>query len=187
MEETFFNKSDTPSPVILKGLLLLLKRKEKEKKMKTKILALTSIVVFTLICSINLYAQDPSDVGTPAFAPISSKTMTLKYGFKGASVYDTTLKKWQFLKMTTITRSKVEGFVNQINDNLALAAGIGTIAVYDFSKHRWIVYERVTVDDSTAMLDKNIILGKDYAIVKVLNGNFLKYTPQTGWYEFRKQ
>lgn len=182
MEETFFNKSDTPSPVILKGLLLI--KQKKEKKMKTKLMILA---VAVLLFSVNLYAQDPSDVGTPAFAPISSNTMTLKYGFKGASVYDKSLKKWQFLKMTTITRSKVEGYVNQINDNLALAAGIGTIAVYDFSKHRWIVYERVTVDDSTAMLDKNIILGKDYAIVKVLNGNFLKYTPQTGWYEFRKQ
>jgi len=32
MKETLFRKSDIPSPVILKGLLLFLKRKEKKKK-----------------------------------------------------------------------------------------------------------------------------------------------------------
>jgi len=156
--------------------------------MKTKILVLAVALLFTLMLSINLYAQDPLRcIGTPAFAPISSKTMTLKYGFKGASVYDTALKKWQFLKMATITRSKVDGYVNQINDNLVLAAGIGTIAVYDFSKHRWIIRERVTVDDSTAMLKQNIILGQDYAIVNVLNGPFLRYTIQTvTWHELKK-
>lgn len=155
--------------------------------MKTKVLAVAVAVGIFLMLSASLYAQDPSDVGTPAFAPISSKTMTLKYGFKGASVYDTALKKWQFLKMTTITRSKVEGHVNKVNDNLALAAGIGTIAVYDFAKHRWIIREKVTVDDSTTMLNQNIILGNDYVIVKVLNGPFLKYTIQTGaWHEFKK-
>ncbi|MCX8027974.1 MAG: hypothetical protein N3A62_09010 [Thermodesulfovibrionales bacterium] len=140
------------------------------------------LVVFPLVAT----AQDPSDVGTPAFKPITSKTMTLKYGIKGASVYDTALKKWQFLKMTTITRSKVEGFVNQINDKFALAAGIGTIAIYDFAKHRWVVREHVTVDDSTQALRQNIILTRDYALVKVLNGPFLRYTYSMGWQEYRK-
>lgn len=155
--------------------------------MKTRILTFVVVLGIILMFTFSLYAQDPSDVGTPAFKPLSSKTMTLKYGFKGASVYDTSLKKWQFLKMRTITRSKVEGHVNKINDNLALAAGIGTIAVYDFTKHRWIIREKVTVDDSTAMLNQNIILGNDYAIVKVLNGPFLKYTIQSGaWLEIKK-
>lgn len=155
--------------------------------MKIKLLAVALAVGIFLMLSVNLYAQDPSDVGTPAFAPISSNTMTLKYGFKGASVYDTALKKWQFLKMTTITRSKVERHVNKVNDNLALAAGIGTIAVYDFAKHKWIVHEKVTVDDTTLNLNQNIILGNDYAIVKVLNGPFVRYTVQTGaWHELKK-
>ena len=54
--------------------------------------------------------QDPANVGTPAFKPVSSKSgnMTLRYGFLGASVYDGSTKKWNFHKMTTITRSKVE-------------------------------------------------------------------------------
>lgn len=155
--------------------------------MRKLILSIITAYCLLFVFVLGVYAQNSSDVGTPAFRPISSKTMTLKYGFKGATVYDTALKKWQFLRMTTITRSKVEGHVNKINDNLALAAGIGTIAVYDFKKHRWIIREKVTVDDSTAMLNQNIILGNDYAIVKVLNGPFLKYTIQTGaWQEIRR-
>jgi len=153
--------------------------------MKHKGLILILIGFFILTGSFSLMAQDSSDVGLPAFKPISSKTMTLKYGFKGASVYDNALKKWQFYKMTTITRHKVEGYVNQINDNFALAAGLHEVAVYDFSKHQWFVYKKGGADDSTGMLNKNFEMTKDYVKVKVLNGPFIKYTTVTGWVETR--
>ncbi|MEN2994617.1 MAG: hypothetical protein ABDH19_04625 [Thermodesulfovibrio sp.] len=65
-------------------------------------------------------AQTPSDIGSSIFKPISSKTMTLKYGFKGASVYDNALKKWQFYKMTTITHHKVEDMLIRLMIILSL-------------------------------------------------------------------
>lgn len=153
--------------------------------MKHKNLILILIGLFILTGTLPLMAQDPSDVGSPAFKPISSKTMTLKYGFKGASVYDNALKKWQFYKMTTITRHKVEGYVNQINDNFALAAGLYEVAVYDFSKHQWFAYKKGGADDSTGMLNKNFEITRDYVKVKILNGPFIKYTTATGWVETR--
>ena len=128
--------------------------------------------------------EDPSNVGSPAFKPLSSKTMTLKYGFKGASVYDNSTRKWHLHRMTTITRSKVEGFVNQVNDNLALAAGLHEVAVYDFNKHRWFVYKNGGCDDSTAALRTNFEMTADYVKVKVLNGPWIRYaTGTSGWTE----
>jgi hypothetical protein len=152
--------------------------------MKLKAALILIAVTFVLLAFTPVYAQSPSDVGTPAFKQISSKTMTLKYGFKGASVYDNSLKKWVFHKMTTITRGKVEGYVNMINDNFALAAGLHEVAVYDYSKHKWMVYSKKGgADDSTGMLNKNFELTPDYAKVKILNGPFIKYTSASGWDE----
>lgn len=121
------------------------------------------------------------DLGSPVFKPVSSNTMTLYYGFRGAVVHDRGTNNWQRLRMVTITRHKVEGFVNQVNDRLALAAGLHEVAVYDFSKHRWFVLEKVAPDDSTNALRQNIILMPDYARIKQLNGPFYKYTTATGW------
>jgi hypothetical protein len=91
-------------------------------------LATALMVAGVVICHAQ---QDPANVGTPAFKALSSKSgnMTLKYGFLGASVYDSSTKKWEFYKMTTITRHKVEGFVNMVNDNFALAAGLHEVAL----------------------------------------------------------
>ncbi len=132
--------------------------------------------------------QDPSNVGTPAFKPVSSKSgnMTLKYGFLGASVYDGSTKKWNFHKMTTITRGKVEGFVNMANDNFALAAGLHEVSVYDYGKHQWSTYKKRGADDGTGILKTNFEMTKDYVKVKTLNGPWIKYTPAAGWQEVSK-
>jgi hypothetical protein len=144
------------------------------------------MVACALVC--HAQQQDPSNVGTPAFKPLLSKSanMTLKYGFLGASVYDSSTKKWEFYKMTTITRHKVEGFVNMVNDNFALAAGLHEVALYDFGKHKWFIYKKLGADDSTGMLKTNFELTKDYAKVKTLNGPWIRYTPATGWQEVAK-
>lgn len=127
---------------------------------------------------------DGDNVGSPAFKPVTSKTMTLKYGFSGASVYDNSLKKWVFQKLSaTITRHKVEGYVNQVNDRMALAAGLHEIAVYDYNKHAWAVREKATPDDSTGELNNNFVLTNDYAEVVLLNGPKLRYTAGGGWAE----
>lgn len=125
--------------------------------------------------------RNNEDLGSPAFRAIASNTMVLHYGFRGALVYEPNGKKAERLRMVTITRGKVEGFVNQINDRLALAAGLHEIAVYDFSKHKWFILEKVTPDDSTGALKQNFILTPDYAMVKQLGGPFYKYTTVTGW------
>lgn len=140
-------------------------------------LVLTVILLFASLS----FAQDPSDVGSPQFKVLDSKTMTLKYGFKGASVFDKSTKKWNLLKMTTITRHKVEGFVNQVNDKFALAAGLHSIAVYDYAQHRWVELKNVTTDDSTGMLKTNFEFTDQYVKVKTLNGPFYKYTTAGGW------
>jgi hypothetical protein len=121
------------------------------------------------------------DLGSPAFKVISSNPMTLYYGFRGAVVFERGANQWQRVRMVTITRSKVEGFVNQVNDKLALAAGLHEVAVYDLIKHKWVVLEKVTPDDSTGVLAQNFILTPDYAMVKQLGGPFYKYTSATGW------
>ncbi len=125
--------------------------------------------------------RNNEDMGSPAFRPAASNTMVLQYGFRGALVYEPNGNRAERLRMVTITRGKVEGFVNQVNDRLALAAGLHEIAVYDFSKHKWVVLERVTPDDSTGALKQNFILTPDYAMVKQLGGPFYKYTTATGW------
>lgn len=121
------------------------------------------------------------DLGNPMFKVISSKPMDLYYGFRGAVVFDRSTKKWERVRMSTITRKKVEGYVNQVNDNFALSAGLHEVAVYDFSKHRWVILERVTPDDSTAVLAKNFIVTPQFVQVKQLNGPFWKYTSASGW------
>ena len=154
-----------------------------------------SLFVFALVAALMLFGalaghaqQDPSNVGTPAFKPVSSKSgnMTLKYGFLGASVYDGSTKKWNFHKMTTITRSKVEGFVNMVNDKFALAAGLHEVSVYDYGKHQWATYKKLGADDSTGMLKTNFEMTGDYVKVKTLNGPWIKYTSAAGWQEVSK-
>jgi hypothetical protein len=148
-------------------------------------LILASLAVGTLVCHAQ---QDPANVGTPAFKPLQSKSMnmTLKYGFLGASVYDASTKKWEFHKMTTITRKKVEGYVNMISDNFALAAGLHEVSLYDYSKHKWFTYKKNGCDDSTGMLNRNFEMTKDYIKVKTLNGPWIKYTTAAGWQEVAK-
>jgi hypothetical protein len=153
--------------------------------MKMKTITLILAMASLMVCATQLMAQDPSNVGSPAFKPLSSNTMTLKYGFGGASVYDNSTGKWNMHKMTTITRHKVEGYVNMVNNNFALAAGLYEVAVYDYSKHQWIVYKNGGADDSTGMLKTNFEMTADYVKVKILNGPFIKYTSAGGWVETR--
>ena len=129
----------------------------------------------------NWNPRNNEDMGSPAFKTIASQTMVLQYGFRGALVYEPNGNRAERLRMVTITRSKVEGYVNQVNNKLALAAGLHEVAVYDFSKHKWFVLEKVTPDDSTGALKENFILTPDYARVKQLGGPFYKYTSATGW------
>lgn len=142
-----------------------------------------AITALVFLCIQNARAAE-DDVGSPAFKTISSNTMSLKYGFMGASVYDNSLKKWVFQKLAaTITRHKVEGYVNQVNDSFALAAGLYEVAIYDYGKHKWIVRDRATPDDSTGELNNNFVLTGDYAEVALLNGPRLNYTSAVGWVE----
>lgn len=126
----------------------------------------------------------PTDLGSPTFKAISNGNSTLLYGFRGAVVING--GKADRVRMNTITRSKVEGYVNQINSRFALAAGLHDIAVYDFSKGKWFVKERVTPDDSTGALKENLVLGADFVQVRQLNGPIWRYTSATGWQEIRK-
>ncbi len=129
----------------------------------------------------NWNPRNNEDMGDPVFKTIASNTMVLQYGFRGALVYEPNGNRAERLRMVTITRGKVEGFVNQVNNNLALAAGLHEIAVYDFSKHKWFVLEKVTPDDSTGALKQNFILTPTYAQVRQLGGPLYKYTTATGW------
>ena len=134
-----------------------------------------------LLCTTFAAASVPN-VGNPSFDPISSNNMALRYGFNGAAVYAD--GRWYFHRMTTITRSRVRGHVNQINDNFALAVGLHEFAIFDFSKKQWVVYRgnNVSADDSTAQLRTNMVLTPSYARVKILNGPFVQYTTQKGWH-----
>jgi|GEM_PF-6957427 hypothetical protein len=139
------------------------------------VLAALLAVVLTLGLALAALAKEP-DVGTPAFKNIASRSGILKYGFRGAAVYDNATRQWHFVSMTTITRHKVAGYVNQINNNLALAAGLYWTAVYDFRAHAWRVYKsKGGVDDSTGNLKKNFVLTDTYARVKYLNAPYVKY------------
>lgn len=130
--------------------------------------------------------SNPTDLGSPAFKAVSAGNHTLLYGFRGAVVINGATGKAERVRMNTITRSKVEGYVNQINGRFALAAGLHDLAVYDFSKNKWIVKERVTPDDSTGALKENFILGGDFVQVRQLNGPLWRYTSANGWQEIRK-
>jgi hypothetical protein len=157
--------------------------------MKRSLFVLALVVALALSATPACHSQqDPSNVGTPAFKPVSSKSgnMTLKYGFLGASVYDGSTKKWNFHKMTTITRGKVEGFVNMVNDRFALAAGLHEVSVYDYGKHQWATYKHRGADDSTGMLKTNFEMTGDTVKVKTLNGPWIKYTSAAGWQEVAK-
>jgi len=142
-----------------------------------------AVAALVFLCVQNAMATD-EDVGSPAFKPVASKTMALKYGSSGVSVFDNSLRKWIFQKMTaTIMHQKAEGYVNQVNDNFALAVGRNEVAVYDKSKHKWIVREKSTPDDSTGKLKNNFALTNDYAEVALLNGSKIRYTSSGGWVE----
>lgn len=123
------------------------------------------------------------DVGSPAFGEISSENLTLRYGFNGAAVFDHLKGEWHFHEMTTITRSAVNGYVNQVNERFALAVGLNEFAVYDLATNSWNVIDNVPADDSTGMLSTNMILTTELARVKVLNGPFMEYTSNKGWHE----
>ena len=153
--------------------------------MNRRIFVLACLLIFLLVSSVSLFADD-SNVGTPSFSERSSNTMMLRYGFKGASVFDKSKNKWFFIAMTTITRHKVEGHVNQVNDKFALAAGLHSIAVYDYSKHQWIEYKNATSDDSSGNLKVNFEITNDYVKVKTLGGPFIKYTSSGGWQQVAK-
>ena len=141
---------------------------------RTVLMVLAGLVAMGLVGAGVALAGGP-DLGRPAFPAVSSPTMILKYGFRGAAVYDKALKRWSVHRMTTITRRKVAGYVNQVNRNLALAAGLHEVAVYDYRKHAWQVYRPAPVDDSTRNLRRNLVLTPTYAKVKLLNGPFLVY------------
>ena len=127
-----------------------------------------------------------ADLGSPAFKPVTVGKNSLFYGFRGAVVLNGATGKAERIRMTTITRSKVEGYVNQLNDRFALAAGLHEIAVFDFSKGKWMVKERVTTDDSTGALSQNLVMGADFVQVRQLNGPLWRYTTANGWQEIRK-
>lgn len=111
----------------------------------------------------------------------SSNTMKLRYGFNGASVFDKSKNAWVYLPMTTITRGRVDGYVNQVNDKFALAAGLHSVAVYDYSKHQWVERKPAPVDDSSGDLKANFQFSDTTVKVKTLNGPAITYTTARGW------
>ncbi len=121
------------------------------------------------------------DVGRPAFQEIRTATMILRYGFAGAAVRELSKNDWASISMTTITRGRVEGFVNQANDQFALAAGLHSVAVYDISKHEWCEMKGVRCDDAPDALGRNFVLSPTAVRVKTLNGPWIEYTSAGGW------
>lgn len=109
--------------------------------------------------------------------------MKLRYGFNGASVFDNSKKAWVFIPMTTITRNRVDGYVNQVNDNdkFALAAGLHSVAVYDYSRHQWMERKPAPTDDSSGDLRTNFQFSDTSVKVKPLSGPFITYTTAGGW------
>jgi hypothetical protein len=129
----------------------------------------------------------------PSFSK-TSDTMALMYAFGGLLVYDSSLytaqnpnRAWVLnyqvsergQAFASITRTRVINHISQVNDSLALAAGTNWICVYDISLHKWINYQ-ASVDDSTAELNRNLVLAANGARVKVLNGPFCNYTLGVG-------
>jgi hypothetical protein len=120
--------------------------------------------------------------------------MALLYAFGGLLVYDSTMynaqnpnQAWQLnyevaqrgQAFASITRSRVINHIAQVNDSLALAAGINWISVYDLGLHKWVNYQGA-VDDSSAELDQNILLNGASAQVRMLNGPSCGYAAGNG-------
>ena len=129
----------------------------------------------------------------PSFCK-TSDTMALMYAFGGLLVYDSSLytaqnphQAWRLnyqvsqrgQAFASISRTKVMSYIAQVNDQLALAAGTNWISIYDRSLQKWINYQ-APVDDSTAELSRNLVLGGNSARVKVLNGPFCTYALGSG-------
>lgn len=142
---------------------------------------LMAAMVLVLTAAPSLALGDDSYVGTPSFNERSSNTMKLRYGFNGASVFDKSKNAWVYLPMTTITRGRVDGYVNQVNDKFALAAGLHSVAVYDYSKHQWVERKPAPVDDSSGDLKANFQFSDTTVKVKTLNGPAITYTTARGW------
>lgn len=142
---------------------------------------LFAAMVLALTAVPGLVLGDPSDVGYPSFKEKSSSSMKLRYGFNGASVFDKSKNAWVFIPMTTITRNRVDGYVNQVNDKFALAAGLHSVAVYDYSKHQWVERKPAPTDDSSDTLNANFQVTPASVKVKTLNGPFITYTSAGGW------
>lgn len=138
-------------------------------------------MVLMLTAIPGLVLADDSYVGSPSFKERSSGTMKLRYGFSGASVFDNSKKAWVFIPLNTITRGRVEGYVNQVNDKFALAAGLHSVAVYDYSKHQWIERKPASVDDSSGDLKANFQFSDTSVKVKTLRGPYITYTTAGGW------
>lgn len=121
------------------------------------------------------------DVGRPAFQEIRTATMILRYGFAGAAVRELTRNDWSAISMTTLTRGRVEGHVNQANAQFALAAGLHSVAVYDVRKHEWCELKGIRCDDTPALLEQNFVLTATSVRVKMRAGGWVEYTSEGGW------
>ena len=124
----------------------------------------------------------------PSFCK-TSDTMALMYAFGGLLVYDTSLyssqnpnQAWVLnyevsqrpQAFASISRTRVVNHIAQANNSLALAAGTNWICIYDQSLHKWINHQ-APIDDSSAELDRNLVLGGNAARVRILNGPFCDY------------
>lgn len=129
----------------------------------------------------------------PSFCK-TSDTMALMYAFGGLLVYDASLytaqdpnQAWRLnyevsqrgQAFASISRSRVINHIAQVNDVLALAAGINWICIYDLGLHKWVNYQG-PIDDSSAELDRNLVLSGSNAQIKILNGPFCNYSAGTG-------
>lgn len=138
-------------------------------------------------------AQDITIQIHPSFCK-TSDTMALMYAFGGLLVYDSSLytaqspnQAWRLnyevsqrgQAFASISRSRVINHIAQVNDSLALAAGTNWICVYDQSLHKWVNYQ-APIDDSSAELDRNLVLAGSGARVRILNGPFCAYNLGSG-------
>lgn len=129
----------------------------------------------------------------PSFCK-TSDTMALMYAFGGLMVYDSAMysaqnpnQAWRLnyevsqrgSAFASITRSRVVNHISQVNGTLALAAGTNWICVYDIAMHKWVNYQ-APVDDSSAELDKNLVLSGNTARVRTLNGPFCNFAVGSG-------
>ncbi len=129
----------------------------------------------------------------PSFCK-TSNTMALMYAFGGLLVYDSSLystqnpnEAWKVnyevsqrgQAFASISRTRVIDHIAQVNDGLGLAAGTNWICIYDQGLHKWINYQ-APIDDSTAELDRNLVLAGNTARVRTLNGPFCDYVLGSG-------